>query len=297
MSLASREGRYHPSRSRRILHAARDRLKKMGGGDVAGAAYEAGMQGAGWASVHYSIATAGAATVTGAAAVFTAPAFGATLAAIGVIKMAVDAYSDREAAHERLRPFVYSFLTDVPPQPIQSDQDREAAASAALYLVMNGQAQAELGAGKLQQVGREVGLYMGQVNRYLSAANGAQDDDRKIGYLRQIERDRIRMEMDGGPIDEWVRRLSHYANYLQMYDILARNMSGRTGQIPDFADRYPNVAVIRERVAEYDRNMEAFEELRNPPTPRRPPPVPPRRPPPPPPRGVRRPLPPIPVRR
>lgn len=297
MPLANREGRYHPSRKRRVLHSVRDRLRNMGGGDVANATYEVGMQGVGWTAVHYSIATAGAATVTGAAAVFTAPAFGATLAAIGVIKMAIDAYSNRENAHDRLKPYVYSFLTDAPPQQIQSEQDREAAASAALYLVMNGQSQAELGARKLQEVGLEVGRYMDQVNRYVAAANDAQDDARRDYSIRAIERNRVRMEAHGGPIDEWIRRLSHYANYLQMYDVLARNMSGRTGQILDFADRYPNVAVIRERVAEYDRNMEAFEQLRNPPTPRRPPPVPPRRPPPPPPRGVRRPLPPLPVRR
>ncbi len=197
------------------------------------------------------------AAIAGSTAAFvaavTGPQVAVTASVIGLAIMIRDAYSNREAAHEALRPYVYNLIDDT--KPVSNNY--LAAAAPAAYLLQEAKAQLDQMGQKLQERENQFIEFVKQYTPLLGvltnfSGNTWPGDD----IMRQFRNrnmvppsDRVRLDhqldnlidecnkantaadellkvatREGGAVFEFIRRLEHVGNYLQCCSILDKAM-------------------------------------------------------------------------
>ncbi|BCG63645.1 MAG: hypothetical protein methR_P1373 [Methyloprofundus sp.] len=178
------------------------------------------------------------------------PQVAITLGVVSLVGIAKGSYSNREAAHKKLQPYVWSLIDDeAPKQNIWgSAENLEKAASAAAYLMKDAKSQyAQMGS-KLKQAQEKFNsfwdsyklliehlimedrrsgqwVYESIINRPHGMGNA---DLGAIGNtFREIHNDKVKANAEwdkatkrGGAVFEFMRRLVHVGNYLQCAGII-----------------------------------------------------------------------------
>jgi hypothetical protein len=214
-----------------------DRLRGNSAGDNALAAAEAGNVAAGMVAT-----AASAAAVAGCSAAFTAamagPQAGVTLGIIGLALLAKEAYSNREAAHDAIQPYVWSVVDTEEPTPVQDLTKLKQIAAACLTLQEDGKNQFGLIQTKYNDRYHRYLQYIKTITAQIDRRNTLNFNARNVRTpLRTVERQRMlgaALEADqeakrlidqgqkrGGDIWEFVRRCSHISNYIQASEIVA----------------------------------------------------------------------------
>ncbi len=193
-----------------------------------------------------AIGFATGAVATGAfAAAVAGPQAAVTLGVIAVAMSLKSAYSNREASHKALSPFVHNMVDDVAP-PQWTKEGLKKAAQAANYLLSEGQNQFELVSSKYQAAATSFRAYLVKLDAKVTAFNIAKaaldahlrtpattptlrqsHAAQRVNLSNQIIK--IKKEaaaeyetamQSGGAIFEFVRRCSHTGNYLQAPHIM-----------------------------------------------------------------------------
>ncbi|MBW6534112.1 MAG: hypothetical protein K0B11_03835 [Mariniphaga sp.] len=206
-----------------------------------------------WSTADIGLAIAG---FTGFAAAGSAaialPATSVAVGLVGIAMLAKSTYSNRDAAHEKLRPFVWSLIDDVRPErSIYTDREaQEQASNAAIYLLKEADSQYQIMAGKYENARQNIVKFFdnfyNEIKPLLAGSGIWQGDAIEQFYERTIPSQRITFEpkiieahiafnnikvhseimwktatSQGGPVFEYMRRLVHLGNYLQVANILS----------------------------------------------------------------------------
>jgi hypothetical protein len=210
-----------------------DRLRGNSAGDNALAAAEAGNVAAGMVAT-----AASAAAVAGCSAAFTAamagPQAGVTLGIIGLALLAKEAYSNREAAHDAIQPYVWSVVDTEKPTPVQDLTKLKQIAAACLTLQEDGKNQFGLIQTKYNDRYNRYVQYIRTITAQIDKRNKAHFEaqrmqigpaSRKRSEAREADQEAKRLidqgQKRGGDIWEFVRRCSHISNYIQASEIVA----------------------------------------------------------------------------
>ena len=250
-------GAIRPSNMRRFGHAISNKIRSTKGSRPSGTG-GAALTGAGYASSAATIAAgSGAPTAStgwGVAAgadlgvalvtVASGPATAAGLALISLGLAAKSAFSNREQAHERLNGYVWTYIDAKQPKALNED-----AKKAAIYLVMQGQSQANILADKLKSrdekwrafVKKFDELTIPHLNLHQSFQGMTDAQKREVVIAVCETNDEAKDLLDkavgsGGVAVEFMRRLIHAGNYVQSYRIFAKNMVGDNSALEDFGN-------------------------------------------------------------
>lgn len=200
---------------------------------------------------------AGAATIAGSAvaggaflAACAGPQVAVTAGVVGIVVLAKQTYSNREAAHRALAPLVWNLVDTEAPSAcgggnvqsvVYTADQLNTGASAALELLTDGQNQLKLLGEKLNAADAKFKAFNqlilddqkkleSLVNRLLVARSFAEvktlKEELKKMKTKNLEQWKTNAE-PGGAIFEYVRRLSHTGNYIQAPHLLALAMQER----------------------------------------------------------------------
>jgi hypothetical protein len=192
-------------------------------------------------AIGMSATAAGAVAGAGFLAAVAGPQVAVTAAVIGLALLIKGAYSNREAAHKKLKGHVWTMVCDVQPEAWTPD-GLAAACEASMTLMDDGKNQIKLLGNKLSAAqskfaafnakfealrikwvqGNAIAGYTGGTTT--SRAGGSSDAavaKKAMLALWNVE------SKSGGAIFEYVRRLSHTSNYLQAPGIIALAMKQR----------------------------------------------------------------------
>jgi hypothetical protein len=225
---------------RKIAHSLRDKLKSMTVKDHIGQVVPNALDATGHASTGAAIvAVAG---VSGAAVTaLTGPAVGITLGIAAILQTAKSTYSNREKAHAKLTDYVWSYIDDEPPrQPLDDD-----AKSAALGLLLDGQAQTNRLPSKLADAERKFNQFNVEYNKlvkYHTLFDVSKNDQKTLPSIlpKLFEAEEKRQDLldaafaSNGAIFEYMRRLVHAGNYIQATKIFAKVMEEDDRPLEDF---------------------------------------------------------------
>lgn len=144
-------------------------------------------------------------------------------AALDLIAFVQDKYSNRDGAHEKLQDYTWSLIDDAPP----SKKLSKAAADAAMYLITEGEAQQAIGMEKLKKAEEP---FMVWVTEYLRITLPFHHKVKK--NLIAVNKERLKhLEKGfkrGGVVMKYMRRLNHWGNYIQSWEICALNIKGQS---------------------------------------------------------------------
>lgn len=201
----------------------------------------------------FIIATVGlTGTATGAAAIIASPAVAIGAAVVGLGFLAKGTYSNRESAHTKLTPYVYSIIDDqLPAIDIYSNSDAlKNAAVAAAYLMKDAPSQYKLMSSKLNTrqaafdkfwkvYEKEIAIFtntawkgiQGKMDQYDRVPPGQRSEhaiNELINYHEFLNKAKVkaddmweRQSKQGGVVFEFMRRLVKVGNYLQCAEIVS----------------------------------------------------------------------------
>lgn len=246
------------------------------------AVLEGGSNALGVMSTGASVAAAVGCTVAFTAAM-SGPQAGIALGLIGLAVMAKNSYSNREAAHDVIQPYVWTLVDTKAPKAFPSGTELDTLVGACMALQDDGKSQFELLEQKYNQ--RRV-IFETHMKKITDAI---QERDRLNGLqlagggtishdteMDKLERKAIELYRDGikpgGPIWEFVRRCCHMSNYLQAPAIIAIGVKQKL--VPGSANDYDfsgkdffansNLAGIREMFFKIDDILKNYSLLGRP---------------------------------
>jgi len=267
---------------RRIRHSLTQKIGSMGKGEAALEAVDKAALAAGVVSAGSAVAVGLGSTAAFAAAI-SGPQAAVTLTVIGAVMAAKGTYSNRDSAHKQLSPYVWSFIDDMAPRE-WGHAEKINVAGAAVALISDGQAQVKAIDSKLKQVEkvfndwwneyRKVSKYhyaYAGSNEFLGGRGGAlgtlvlQNEAARFALLEKAY-------AKDGAVREYMRRLSHMANYLQAGAVFSRVLQTENGipspPLGDFGstnqlvkDTRVNLAKISERIVDDQKAAEIAEKI------------------------------------
>jgi len=215
------------------------------------------------ATVACTIATA-AGNAAAATFFLATPACGIGMAAAGLILAAKAAYSNRDSAHRALVPYVWSYIDDEPPKAID-----KTAAAAAMRLILEGQSQLDLAQSKLNQAHKNYDTWLKTFNKYsrplatlekmrpMPTKQSIKNQRLQAGVWQEVlknEKDRVSHWNKGvssnGPLNYYLRRLVHYGNYMQAFQICGKAFQEDYTRLDDFAEKVTDVKQTRDALKE-----------------------------------------------
>lgn len=188
------------------------------------------------------VTAASAAAAASCTAAFTAamagPQAGVTLGIMGLVLLAKEAYSDREAAHDAIQPHVWSLVDNVPPASVPDSAQLKQLAAACLTLQEDGKNQFGLILSKYNdrhdRYIQHIKKITTQIDRRNSLDSQARSPNRLLtnthrqkqaAAAREAHQEAVRLieegQRPGGAIWEFVRRCTHISNYIQASEIVA----------------------------------------------------------------------------
>lgn len=212
-----KEGDQHAvSNLRRVRHAISDRFHR-GGVSRASAAGETVVAAAGQTSAWCTVGGGAAGTFAGFMA---SPVVAGVLGFVGIIQLAQSVYSNRDKAHREVTKYVWSFIDDEPPKKISKLNSKDVGGSA-LSLILHAQKNPpqqqeikfKIAQSKFNDFVRELDMTEGERKRKLIDDAFGNDD---------------------GAVANYMRRLIHYGNYLQVYDLFHKIKMNDFSDLPDF---------------------------------------------------------------
>lgn len=260
------------SRPRRVYHSAKHKMLSSKGSAAGEVIDKVAVSGA---TVNAACTIAVAAGATGAFAVAASgPIAAGALGVVGIILAAKASYSNRDAAHKKLMPHVWSYIDDEAPEPITEGNKKDVAA-AALSLISDGQPQMRLKDSKLNEREKAFVSFWTKYQKvsisHASYNHGMKGELVMIAvYRNEPERQKLldKALASGGAIYEYMRRLGHLANYMQAPMVFGKVMQGDASPLQDFAKTVTRVQETRnelkqmsERIASDDRAFEAVQRV------------------------------------
>lgn len=217
------------------------------------------------------IAAEAAAVVVGSAAFVAAvggPQIAITAGVLGIGLLVYSSYSNREQLHEDLLPYVWNLIDDTPPSlPVNVMENLDAAAGIAIGLMDDGSSQFKLMGQKLKSKEDQFERFWANdiapiINYFekLSATNPSETQIRRFiriwtsegpvfkqrnkhimsayfrksaMYFEQMTNHISEAEKQGGEIFEFMRRLMHTGNYIQISNLIYRGSLSKLGAEPN----------------------------------------------------------------
>lgn len=178
-------------------------------------------------------AAAWAGSTVGFVAAMSGPQAGVVLGVVAIGLLVKEAYSNREAAHKKLAPYVWTFVDDEPPKPFGTEKELQDICSAAATLLEDGKSQFKIMHSKYsekqERFKQAFSDYEAKLDKIKSIAiqlkNARQTDraaiivrlEKEIVLLNEMFKKAAAVE---GVIFEYVRRCCHIGHYLQASYIL-----------------------------------------------------------------------------
>ncbi len=228
-------------------------------------------------------------TATALAIAGAATGIGGAVIALGLF--AYSAYSNRDAKHRDLQPYVWSLVDDTPPKGFSSPQELNEAAKAAGYLIVEGKNQINDFVSKIKEASELFDQFTHNVDFRIAIINNlriqpqfiqgdAAIHDQVKSLLNSLKEEWDEAIKENGPVFEWLRRCHHAANYLQAPHIMSLAMKEKVspGSVVkqaqnDYFAGVPFAMQTRQNFAKYDK---LYQDNRTGPYYTPPPPIPPR---------------------
>lgn len=231
------------SRLRRVRHSVTNRLSaaRLGtGGEAAGSAVGAVISTAGQVNAW--------STVSGAASVaaLAGPQAAGVLGVIAIAQLVKGTYSNRDRAHGRLTPYVWSLIDDEQPRTIGFGESDEVGA-AAYRLIIEGDSQFRLMTKKFDA---RANKYNSFVKKLAAPGRSSEQNSRDIDEAMK----------QGGAIFEYMRRLNHLANYMQAFSVYHKIMNRDFTPLTDIAAIHRWVPQLR---ADLDQHADLILDVWN----------------------------------
>jgi hypothetical protein len=220
----NRKGSIRVSKARKVGHSLSNRLRANTG--RANLAADTTLNVAGAAGTGAAVAVIAGAASVGAAAALTGVGFAAVVGIIGIVKLGYDMTSNRDGAHEKLSPYVFSYIDRTQPRALGDIRANKEAKGAAMSLIVDGYAQQKLQERKLEGRVRE---FNGWVTDYNILSRSEITDANNKKRMKHITKG----FNQNGAIWELMRRLNHKANYLQAYTICAKVFQNDASPLED----------------------------------------------------------------
>ncbi len=219
---------------RKVMHSAGNKIGSMSKKDAGVAFVEQGNAAVGVLAFSASVAIAAGSTAAFAVAM-TGPGAGIGIGIIGFVLAAKALYSNREAAHDAVTPHMFSLIDAVPPTPLPSDKvSLDKLGGAALSLIADGQAQVNQGHSKLVAAEAAYNAFLvkyNDISRYhVRYKTDKQPGNKALVLENEPKRQELILnaEKQGGAIFDYVRRLVHYGNYLQVFELFGKILKSDT---------------------------------------------------------------------
>jgi len=255
---------------RKVVHSATNKVGSMSKKDLGTNVVENANAAVGVMTFGATIAVAAGSTAAFAAAM-TGPAAGVALGVVGIALAAKAMYSNREAAHTAITPYMFSLIDDAPPKALPSDKPAlEKLGGAALSLITDGQAQVSQGHGKLASAETAFNTFLrnyGELTRWHKRYKTDRQPGNKLLVVQneQKRQDLIATaEKQGGAIFEYMRRLVHFGNYLQVFEFFGKVLKADTAAWSEsaaFGGYLTNVKEIRKTLAKFVEQVDADSAL------------------------------------
>lgn len=216
-------------RTRRVGHSISNRFRAAGAGAAGETLAFAGGQLNAWGTVSGAAALAAAASATATG----------VLGVAAIFQLVNGAYSNRSAAHRKLTPHVWSFIDDEPPKSMAGQTNEIGAA--AYRLIIDGQSQMTILETKLKKREKDFVTFLGK----LSGPTMTRAE--KVKAYEKAEK--------SGEVFEYMRRLNHYANYLQAFTVVTKAMQRDLTPLPDIGLMVQSVASTRTGLKRIAKNL------------------------------------------
>lgn len=219
---------------RKVMHSASNKVGSMSKKDAAVSLVEHTNTIAGTMAFGSTIAIAAGSTAAFAVAM-TGPGAGIAMSVVGIVLLAKSMYSNREAAHDALTPHMFSLIDDAAPTPLPSDKpSSDKLGGAALSLITDGQAQVNIGQAKLATAEKAYNAFLAkyvEIARYHERYKTDKQPGNKALVLENEPKRQeliLNAEKQGGAIFDYMRRLVHYGNYLQVFELFGKTLKSDT---------------------------------------------------------------------
>lgn len=228
------------SNLRRVSHSFTDYFRSIDrssiglqnvGAGINGVNVAAGVGGAVKSGLSLSKFAAGAVAASGILAACAGPQAAITASAISLCFLVKSTYSNREAAHRILRPYVWSIVDDHPPASFNTIEELQKVAQAAQALLDDGKNQYKLvgikfqkAAAEFAELNREIDEMATRLIRELHAAPFRGNPVAIAALEKYMESVWEKESKPGGRIFNFVRRCEHTSNYLQAPHLVAHAM-------------------------------------------------------------------------
>ena len=219
---------------RKMAHSASNKISSMSKKSVGATLVEQGNNAVAVMAIGSSIAVAASSTAAFAVAM-TGPAAGIALGVIGIALVAKSMYSNRETAHAALTPYMFSLIDSTAPTPLPADKPSlEKLGGAALSLITDSQAQVSQGQSKLASAETAFNAWLrsyGEANRWHQRYKvDKQPGNKALVVEHEPARQALvtNAEKSGGAIFEYMRRLVHFGNYIQIFEFFGKVLKGDT---------------------------------------------------------------------
>jgi len=145
-------------------------------------------------------------------------------AALDLITFVSDKYSNRDGAHEKLQDYVWSLIDDArPSKPLNKE-----AAAAAMYLIKEGESQQAIGADKLKKA---EGPFLEWARDYVRMTKPFHNKNLTFELIALNKKRLKHLEegfKKGGVVMKYMRRLNHWGDYIQAWEICSLNIQGQS---------------------------------------------------------------------
>jgi len=220
----NRKGFIRVSKTRKVGHSLSNKLRAKTG--RANLAADTTLNVAGAVGTGAAVAVIAGAASVGAAAALTGVGFAAVVGILGIVKLGYDMTSNREGAHEKLSPYVFSFIERTQPIPLGDIRANKEAKGAAMSLIVDGYAQQKLQERKLEGRIRDFNGWVTEYNILSRSPVTTANSEKRMKHITKGFN-------QNGAIWELLRRLNHKANYLQAYTICAKVFQNDTSPLED----------------------------------------------------------------
>jgi len=220
---------------RKMRHSLTNKISSSTKKDLGVIAIEQGSAAAGVVTFGASCAVA-AGSAAAFAAAMTGPQAGVALGLLGIVLAAKAVYSDREKAHNAITPYMFSLIDDARPTPLPTDKAQlEKLGGAALTLITDGQAQVSQGQAKLTSAEAAFYAWLSSYDLITKSHNNYLKF-RTLGHQQSVLQNEAKRqdlitkaEKPGGAIFDYMRRLVHFGNYMQVFEFFGKVLKNDTG--------------------------------------------------------------------
>ncbi len=258
---------------RKVVHSASNKIGAMSKKDAVTNVVDNANAAVGVMTFGASIAVAAGSTAAFAAAM-TGPAAGVALGVVGIALAAKAMYSNREASHTALTPYMFSLIDDAPPTALPTDKPKlEKLGGAALALITDGQAQVSQGHAKLATAEAAFNAFLRKYTETVMWHRRYKTDKQPGNKALVLANEQKRQDLiataekQGGAIFDYMRRLVHFGNYLQVFEFFGKVLKSDTAAWTEsvaFGSYLTNVKEIRKTLAAFvvlvDADSASYDE-------------------------------------